>query len=195
MATYINLDRRTDRRDTIEKELCTLGIQAERFPAIETTPGWVGCAASHLEVLKKARAHSAPYVMVFEDDFEATVSPDVFQATLARFFSDTPDFDVAMLSHNLKQSKPYNDYMVRVLDAQTMSGYIVHHRFYDRLIDLYEHTNKILEKHPHLHYTYACDMAWKVYQPHTDWYAFVPRLGKQRASFSDNTNNYEDYGV
>jgi len=195
-AYYINLDKRADRRAQIEEELKRLGIDAERFPAIETSPGIVGCSYSHHEVIKLARTNNEPYVMVLEDDFEATVPPDVFSQTIKRVMDDlNSDFDVLLLSYNLMSSAPYNNDLVKVLNSQTMSGYIVHQKFYDTLISLFDKTNPMLLNNPHLEYIYACDIAWKSLQPQHKWYAFTPRLGKQRASYSDNTRKFEDYGV
>ena len=57
-AFYINLDRRVDRRKEIEAELDNLGASYERFPAIQTSPGCIGCAQSHLAVLKEARSRA-----------------------------------------------------------------------------------------------------------------------------------------
>jgi hypothetical protein len=47
---FINLDRRVDRRLETEAELARMGIEAERFPAIERIPGGLGCTQSHIEV-------------------------------------------------------------------------------------------------------------------------------------------------
>ena len=37
---YINLDKRTDRKQEIEEELTRMGLNAERYPAIHTTIGY-----------------------------------------------------------------------------------------------------------------------------------------------------------
>jgi len=39
---YINLDRRMDRQMETEAELARMGMTAERFPAIERSPGGLG---------------------------------------------------------------------------------------------------------------------------------------------------------
>ena len=43
---YINLERRTDRRDLIEMDLSKVSINAERFVGIPFEPGIVGCGKS-----------------------------------------------------------------------------------------------------------------------------------------------------
>lgn len=53
---YINLKKRTDRKEHIEKQLNDFNLLYERFEAIET-PGFgcVGYTMSHLSVLKLAK--------------------------------------------------------------------------------------------------------------------------------------------
>lgn len=190
---YINLDRRIDRKEAMEAQLKVYGIQAERFSAISHMFGLVGCMKSHLEVLRLAKARDWSSVLVLEDDFEFLVSPQELHATLQEFFALGIPYDVVMLGYNLKKSQPFHSLLVKVLDAQTASAYIVHKRFYDKLIKLYE---KILPKleQTQLWDTYANDQIWKQLQPKSAWYAFKKRLGRQRASFSDNTGQFEDYG-
>ncbi len=98
-----------------------------------------------------------------------------------------------MLSYNLKKSQPFHGLLWKVIDAQTASGYIVHKRFYDKLIQLYERTLPKLEQ-TELWDTFANDQIWKTLQPKSAWYAFKTRIGKQRESFSDNTGRMENYG-
>ena len=66
---YINLDKRTDRKEEIENELKRMDLTAERYPAIYTpNSGIVGCGYSHLNVLKLAKERGYKNVLIFEDD-------------------------------------------------------------------------------------------------------------------------------
>lgn len=74
-AFVINLDRRKDRMDLLLPELARVGIEAERFPAIEPkegkyglSTGKLGCKLSHLEVVKLAQARKYRNVLILEDD-------------------------------------------------------------------------------------------------------------------------------
>ena len=51
---YINLERRTDRRDLIEMDLSKVSINAE-ICRNTFEPGIVGCGKSHLAVMKLAK--------------------------------------------------------------------------------------------------------------------------------------------
>jgi glycosyl transferase family 25 len=84
---YINLEKRKDRREEIEKELDTFGLNYERFEAIET-PGFgiLGCGISHLSVLKLAKERKYKNILILEDDFTFIVSKEEFEKSLNLFF-------------------------------------------------------------------------------------------------------------
>jgi glycosyl transferase family 25 len=192
---YINLDKRTDRRAQIEGELEHMGLEGERFPAIalEHAPG-VGCSRSHLEVLKLARAAGYENVLIFEDDFEWIVSKEVLETQLKAFFEANIPYDVLMLSYYAPKTEAYNQTVSYAREAQTASGYIVHRRFYDTLISLYEWSVPQLIKTGE-HWHYMNDQAWKRLQPGSEWFIFNTRLGKQRPGYSDLGCRYVDNGV
>jgi GR25 family glycosyltransferase involved in LPS biosynthesis len=161
-------------------------------------PGIVGCGYSHLAVLKEAQAKGLQSVLILEDDFEAVVSPAEFHEALQTFFSsaEAAEFDVLMLAYYAPHVAPVegNPDLVKVLEAQTASAYIVHEKFYEQLISLYEWAIPELEKTGR-HWEYANDQIWKRLQPAANWYACRARLGKQRASYSDTAEQFHDYGV
>lgn len=192
---YINLAHRQDRRAEIETELTNFGLQYERFEAIATPGcGSIGCSYSHLGVLKLARERGYRNVLVFEDDFQFKVSKDEFEDGLSKLFAIQTPFDVCMLGYNLNRGEvvPEFPWLTRVYEAQTMSAYLVHHSMYDRLIDLYEWSTPLMAS-TREHWNYACDQAWKRFQPGAQWYCFTKRMGIQRPSYSDNTDHFEDY--
>lgn len=182
-VVYINLDHRTDRKAQIENELTSIGINDyERFPGIKHEYPPAGCTASHLNVLKMARDKGYKNILIFEDDFEFIVPKDEFWKQIEAI--KDIEYDVIMLSYNLNTSEPFNDTLLKVLDAQTASGYLVNSTFYTTLIDNLEAAlPKLIETHEH--WSYINDQCWKTIQPQNKWYAFKMRLGKQRQSHSD----------
>lgn len=186
---YINLERREDRRVEIEKELEGAGLQFERFNAFDRKPGIVGCGLSHLAVLKEARDRGLPNVLIFEDDFEFLVNKEEFWTKINTFFDMRIPYDVLMFSYNIESSTPFNDLVCIVGAATTASAYVVNSYFYDALIELYEENFPLLES-TGKHWIYANDQIWKKLQPKARWYAFNTRLGRQRGSYSDNSNIY-----
>jgi GR25 family glycosyltransferase involved in LPS biosynthesis len=193
---YINLDKRTDRRNEIEQELNKMELPYERFSAIHKESGIVGCGYSHLAVLKLARDKGYKNILIFEDDFAFLVSKTDLENNLKLLFTNFNNFDVCFLSYNCNhfQDIPGNSFIKRVLDSQTASGYIVNQKCYSKLIDLYEQTLPLLEQTDY-HWLYANDMSWKILQQQDMCICFDKRLGKQRASFSDNSGCFTDYGV
>jgi glycosyl transferase family 25 len=187
----INLDRRPDRLDEITGELDKIGLPFKRFAAIDRKPGILGCGLSHLAVLKEARELGLKNVLIFEDDFTFTVGKEEFWKKMADL-SGT-EFDVCMLGYALLHYRMHTSLLVKVLEAQTASAYIVSQSFYDPLIALYEEAMPLLQKTGH-HWIYANDQVWKRLQPAANWFAFKERLGRQRPSWSDNNDAFADYG-
>ncbi len=190
---YINLKKRTDRKIQIESELDNFGLSYERFEAIETENGCVGCGFSHLSVLKLARDNDYENILILEDDFTFVVSKEEFETQLTDFFNLQIDYDVCMISYNLIRyvTTPYNC-ILKALDVQTASGYIVNKKYYSKLIDLYEVAIPLLEQTGQ-HWIYANDQIWKQYQEKDNWFCFSTRIGKQMSGYSDNSKCYVNY--
>ena len=196
---YINLARRTDRRAEMEAELQLLQAppaKVERFEAVEHAEGLIGCGLSHLAVIRRAREQQWPNVLVFEDDFCASVDAAQLEARLQDIFSLPGGFDVFMLAYNIvpaDSAPPLG--IVPTRNAQTTSAYLVHSDFYDTLIRNLEEGVALLQSEPHRHWDFALDQYWKRLQPEARWYRANPRAGFQRASFSDCAQRFTDHGV
>ena len=196
---YINLERRKDRKEHIENELHNYGLNFERYEAIEIKVGCnqsqVGCNISHLNVLKLARERNYKNILILEDDFTFIVSKEEFENQLTLFFNENIDYNVCMLSYNLNDSEKTNyDFIVKALDVQTASGYIVNSNYYDKLIALYEWAYPILSATGE-HWIYANDQVWKRYQRDDKFYCFTLRIGKQMDGYSDNAGSFVSYNV
>ena len=193
-VVYINLDKRSDRKKEMEGELAKMGLSGERFSAIEHTRGAFGCSMSHLAVLKDAKANKYKNILVLEDDFQFIVDRPTFEKELQSFFDLNIPYDVLMLSYNCYEKKPYNTIVSRAINVQTASGYIVHERFYDTLIHVWEEgLQKLIEtgNEP----TYSLDQCWKSLQPSSQWFLMNTRIGVQRESYSDIEKRRVNYKV
>ena len=191
---YINLKRRLDRLHEITEELTNFGLVGERFNAIPNSNGIVGCGYSHLEVLKLAKHRGYKNILILEDDFTFLISKEEFEKELTILFENEIQFDVCMLAYNLVESETsvHGPFLKRVLSAQTASAYLVNSAYYDTLIELYSFAIPLLEKTGQ-HWIYANDQIWKDLQRKDNWVCFTTRIGKQRASYSDNGNSFVDY--
>lgn len=196
---YINLEHRLDRKDQIETELNKLGLNYERYNAIYNKGnGSLGCALSHLNVLKLAKERKYKNILILEDDFTFLVDKSTLEDNLFKFYNSpiSSNFDVCMLGYNLikynKLPESLGSFMYKILEAQTASAYIVNQHYYDKLISLFEYASQQLSL-TGIHWLYAIDQIWKPLQLTDNWYCFNPRIGLQRASYSDNTEKWENY--
>ena len=181
---YINLDHRKDRRNQIESELNKMNLKYNRFNAIKHKIGIIGCGLSHLNLLKEAKKRNLKNILIFEDDFQFIVDKKTFWEKMNNFFNKNIDYDVLLIGYNMKNSEPYDDELLKVLNSQTTSAYLVNNKFYDTLIENWEEGNKLLEE-TNDREKYSLDIYWKRLQPNNNWYAFKQRLGIQRESYSD----------
>ena len=190
---YINLDRRTDRREQMEKEMNQMGFTLERFSAISHKIPALGCSLSHIAVLREAQKRDYESVLILEDDFEFLISKEEFQLILENLPSD---FDVVMLGYYIVESEPYNETFGKVLQATTTSGYIVHKRFYSTLLKTVEEGTNLFEENQNEHDAvskYIIDQFWKKIQKEARWYYTLKRVGKQRSGYSDLVGEIVNY--
>ena len=191
LSFYINLDSRTDRRQSFEAECAKMDLVAERFPGIvHPKGGALGCSASHLAIIKLARERGLPCVMVFEDDFTFLISKDEFNTVLSTL---PEDYDVVMFGYNVICEETYTPSFGRTLNAQAGSGYIIHQKAYDKLIECWEQAMVNFEENPGHHWLYICDQSWKPLQKEMRWYHAIPRVGRQRPGWSDLANAFVEY--
>lgn len=185
-AIYINLEKRTDKREFMENELTQHGLKFERYNALECPDfGCYGCAMSHLGALKHARYNGYKSVMILEDDFFFSVTKDKLEEQMEYLFSVKPDFDVCMLSYYLIGfDDKEDDLLYRIKEAQSGAGYIVNHHYYDKLISLFENANQLLQETRQT-WIYTNDQIWKQFQLTDKWYCFKERTGHQLPGFSD----------
>lgn len=189
---YINLDRRTDRRLEMEQQLLEMGLSGERFAAIQTDPGVIGCAQSHLAVLELARDRGWDHVLVLEDDFMFLLNREGVDRQLNEFFDLKIPYDVLMFGYNIKNSEPYNHVICRAVDVQSATGYLVHSRFFDSLIHTFRESIPLLIS-TGKHWLYTNDQSWKCLQPISQWFCMNVKLGRNRPGYSDLGGRYIDH--
>lgn len=190
---YINLQSRTDRLEHVQSELKKLGIEGERFNAIKTSSGAVGCTLSHIKCLEIAKERNYEEVFICEDDITFT-NPELFKENLQKF-CDNEDimWDVLIIGgNNVPPYNQYSDYCARVYNCQTTTGYIVKQDFYDIMIKNFKEGVAKLIKDPNNKREYAIDIHWKKLQMENFWYMITPPTVTQYENYSDieerNTN-------
>lgn len=194
---YINLEKRKDRLEQIHEELTKMDIfqYSERFNAIPTPQfGILGCTKSHCAVMKMALENKYKNILIFEDDFTFLVDKPVFYQELNQIFDANVDFDVVMFAYNIKSDEPCEyPFLTRVKDASTASCYLIRGEYLKHIIELYETAIVQLET-TRMHWLFANDAVWKVLMEKDRWFATKTRIGYQRPSFSDNSNEFMNHG-
>jgi len=188
--TYINLDRRADRREAIEGEWARLGIaHARRLAAVEAADGAAGCAASHLAALERWDPDVTDLLMVCEDDALFLVDRAALDAIIERFAAD-PALDVLCLGFNAAHEVPISATFSITADTQTTSCYVLKRWMRAPFVEM---ARVSVASFAGGRRGVPIDRAWKALQRR---YCFaIPRIRavRQRPSFSDVEGRVVDY--
>lgn len=189
-VAYINLDRRTDRREAIEAEWARLGVtHARRLAAVEATDGAAGCAASHLAALERWTPDVAELLMVCEDDAHFLIDRATLDAMLESF-ADDPSLDVLCLGFNAAHEVPISATFSLTADTQTTSCYVIKPRMRAPFLAMARASAASFAGGRR---GVPIDRAWKALQRR--WCFAIPRIRavRQRPSFSDVEGRVVDY--
>jgi len=120
----INLDRRPERWNYVQNEFHKLGIDVERFAAYDIKPGWVGCAKSHLEIMRMCNDENM--FGIYEDDIKVLRGLSV----LHKSFEQLPDdWDCLYLGASPKEpQKRYSENLFMLNNAHVTHAIIWRNR-------------------------------------------------------------------
>ena len=195
---FINLARRTDRREAIEAELARVGFapgQVFRFAALEhpASPN-AGCNLSHAAALRWAHAElGAEVALILEDDFQFAGGAEQVQAAIAAVLEageaegEAASWDAVLLTASyavLEREGEANPPWKRCLSASNAAGYLVRRREMLPLAELIHEAAEPLARTGE-HWNYQNDVVWRARMRRGRWLAFEPRLGFQRPGYSD----------
>jgi glycosyl transferase family 25 len=186
---YINLDKRVDRKNNMEKILSDIpNDKIIRFSAIQDKKGYIGCTKSHIECLRIAKENNWKNVLILEDDI--IWDKQHFNKGYLKLIKLIKNpYDVILLgtAHavvNMETSRLY--------EGQTACAYIVANHYYDQLISTFtDSLNGLLETD--IYCVYAHDQYWKILQKKDNWYYSYPGLFIQGPDYSNIENTYVDY--
>lgn len=172
---YINLDKRTDRNESMLKQLEVFDkSKITRISAINNPEAPViGCATSHLNAIKMAREKKFPNVLILEDDAvweNVKKGYDSFKKLVEQ------PYDVIMLGGTYKS---YNIKTSRISSAQSAASYLINSSYYDKIITRIENTlnDPATDKYVDVIYTHM--------QKQDNWLLVVPALMIQAPSVSN----------
>jgi glycosyl transferase family 25 len=184
---YINLSHRTDRKEAMTAMLDLTGFPKNKIFRYEgnyyKNHGALGCAQSHIGVLKDFLASDDDFCLVLEDDFRLNEISLLEKAVQKA--SSFKEWDVIMLSGNIIKHSNENNGLVRVQEAQTTSGYIVSKKFAPALLENFIVAENRLSRLGINFHDYCIDQYWKKLQPISRWFCIYPKIGHQESGFSD----------
>lgn len=193
---YINLEHRTDRNRHIVEQFQRFGINSyERIPAIQHECGHKGCSQSHILAIKTFIESEHEYCVVLEDDFEFVINVDQYKELLNKLESGNIDWNVVLLSANLKHFEDYNSFLKLCVESQTASGYMVKKQYASTLLENYTEGFNLFCSDNSDERKHSLDQYWKKLQGRDKkWFVFDPRCGRQMRGFSDIEKTITFYG-
>ena len=196
---YINLEHRTDRKESVEEELKKLNYPPEmiqRVDAIKKDNGALGCTLSHLKCLEIAMENDYECVMIVEDDlgFKENINEKKFRDLLDEL-NKFSNFDICSLtcSGYGKNIQKETQEIAKAITIQTTTGYIIRKKFYKTLYDNFNKSKEKFENGKH-RCEAAIDIMWKQLQgKNSNFYVFEPIIAFQKPSYSDIEKMFANY--
>jgi len=193
---YINLEHRKDRNESVLKELSKINISnLQRFNAVKTENGAIGCSLSHIKCLEIAIKNDYQYIMVCEDDIEI-LNPELFTENINKFLNSKLNWDVVLIAGN--NMVPYNfvtDYCIKIYNCLTTTGYIVKNNYFSTLLNNYKEGVRNLMK-DQANSSFKIDKHWQILQNRDNWYMIIPPTIIQKEDYSDiekKVTNFRNY--
>lgn len=193
--TYlINLDKRQDRLEQSTKVLGDYGIQFERFAAIEKENGKQGIRSTLIAVFEDAIRNDYHNILVFEDDIEFKVAPEIFHELMDNALETAPRYDVLFLGANMSETahEPYNNYLLHLKYSKEYKNIVVanHAMIYSKqgILDCWLALNNEFDRYG------TTDMCiWHEVCSRGMSLALRPLVAVQRAGYSDIEKRVTDY--
>ena len=184
-VVYINLDRRTDRREQIEKELSPYFSPDKivRFDAIKDEFGAFGCSKSHIGALELAMSNGWNNVLILEDDSVWNNFEESYKKL--EDFATRP-YDVILLGCRAPWYLPHN---FRILKSLSANAYLVNKDYYPKLLDNFK-TGLGLFLESRNNEQHAVDTYWHRLMEVDQWFCVLPSLMVQCESYSDILNRH-----
>jgi glycosyl transferase family 25 len=186
-VVYINLERRKDRLEQIQKELSIFPPEkVQRFNAISHEKGAIGCFMSHIAVLEMAISQNWKNVLIVEDDMQWSNFSQTIEL-LNKLLSQP--YDVIGLGGTFVK---YNKDTYKASFFSTATAYVISNHYYSVLLQNFKQgcKNLIENYSPQL---FALDRYWKQIQARDNWYIVMPPICIQRPSYSDIEKKDVDY--
>jgi GR25 family glycosyltransferase involved in LPS biosynthesis len=192
----INLDHRTDRLESITKEL--QDFKWERFSAIrpDVVPNWFlpnniysyrlgsyGCLQSHYNIVKIAKERNYNRILIFEDDTGFKNSIDILYKAYEQLNSKNLKWGLLYLAGNHREKCiRIDENVVQVVKSYAANSYIIDSSVYDMILQEVPTWNREID-------VYYSD----VVQKRVNCYCTSPHITYQKPNRSDILNRDVSY--
>lgn len=182
---YINLEKRTDRNQTMLNEIIPKfgDHPVFRFNAIEHLNGAIGCYLSHINVLREAIQLNVNNILILEDDIEWNRFDENYNK-LQELINQP--YDVIMLGGTRVECNG-----TKLISSNCSHAYIVNKHYIPILYDHFREGLKLLSCSPESHNNFDLDQTWKILQKTHNWHILYPCMLYQKAGYSDIVNYYK----
>lgn len=184
----INLKHREDRWLESKKEFEKLNLNVERFDAIYSNNGHLGCLKSQLAIIKQAKEENLNNVLIFEDDIR--FFDDNTQDYLDKALKDIDDNDWYLLylgGNCRKKITKHSDYLYKVVGLQCCQSVIYNKKSFDIILNRYKNLGDYIDISMVIDQYLAHDFQYK-----HDCFMVNPMLTIQRSSLSDIERRVSD---
>lgn len=191
----INLNKRPDRWETVQREFSKHHLGVTRFPAIDgdlmyknpnLKPGEFGCLLSHRSILEIAYSKKHKNILILEDDVEFH---EDLNKKFSCFISQVPTWDLLYFGANHSLCNSYetiepikvSDNVYQLNHGYALHAYAVNLECYASLMSGLTKMNQPIDVlYSNLHKTLKCF----VFRPHLAW---------QRPGYSDIMKSQVNY--
>lgn len=170
----INLKERNEKKKFMIEQSKKLKFPIKFFEAIKLTPGYKGCLASHLEVIKTAKKQNLNNILILEDDA-------VFNRKL-KLPKFPKEWAILYLGGTVKGLLEKNKDWSKVKECWTTHSYIINSKFFDKFINDLSKYEKEVDRYyvEEIQSKYPC-------------YVLTNLMTEQKEGYSDIENCYVDY--
>jgi len=198
---YINLEKRKDRREQIEKELAIFFPPEKiiRFNAFYENVGPVGCTKSHIGALEMAIENNWNNCLIVEDDIEWKKEAEFLHLYKILKNLIKNKYDVIVL--NSYDSRTYYRSSYKLDCCRSTGAYICHSSYYKTLLNnfkeglalLIDYRIKVPLNINNRYSLYNIDEYWQRLQKKDKWYIVVPSICIQKSGYSDCIKGMANY--
>ena len=179
-AYVINLDKRPDRWQKMQEDWKDFNLI--RVSAVEDNIGFVGCAKSHLSLVKYAKDNNMPYILVLEDDATPTKHFKTYWKRCLNYLDDHSDewdiFNGGPVAIYKNTIKKLTSHFYKTDSALAIHFVIYNKKCYDRVLS-WNDLPVPPEKRPEI----DAYLSWPNLSLTT--YGVYPFISIQRAGYSD----------